>query len=243
MPRLAKFFLLLSLLSLAFIVGLKVGDSKQLSQPRVFFSGSKEVQDSASTSADKLKSTSISRGGGKSVQIRPEDAFLGDADAKLAIIEYADFQCPFCGRFFQEIEPLLKKEYIDTGKAKFVFKNSALLGKESVDAAIAALCAKEQNKFWEYHGKLYQNQMGENQGAFAIPILKRLAGELGLAIDQFDSCLDQEKYSAQVQSDTEEIKAMGYTTTPTTFIGETAIVGAQPYATFKTVIDEKLTAL
>lgn len=175
-----------------------------------------------------------------SIKVKPEDAVLGNASAKVTIIEFGDFQCPFCGRFFREVEPQLKKDYIETGKASFVYKHLAFLGKESVDAANASLCAKEQSKFWEYHDKLYQTQKGENQGAFALPALKQFAKELGLNSSQFDNCLDSQNYAAQVQVDTTEINSKGYFGTPTTFINDTVVVGAQPYVTFKAVIDEKL---
>ncbi len=174
------------------------------------------------------------------IAVKPEDPFLGKADAPLTVIEFADFQCPFCGRWHEQVFPELKKEYIDTGKVKFVYKNLAFLGKESSDAANAALCAKEQNKYWEYHDKLYTSQNGENQGAFSIDNLKKWAGELGLNTTQFNSCLDQQKYNEQVQADTAEANSNGLNSTPSTLVGTRPVIGAQPYATFKAAIEEEL---
>lgn len=94
------------------------------------------------------------------ITVSPSDPVKGDPNAKLTIVEFADYQCPFCEKMQTDIVPSIIKDYVDTGKAKFVFKNLAVLGKESVDAANAALCAKEQNKFWEYHDKLFAAQSG-----------------------------------------------------------------------------------
>lgn len=174
------------------------------------------------------------------VQVSPNDPMKGNPNAKLTIVEFADYQCPFCGRFQKDTLPQILKDYIDTGKAKFVFKNLAFLGKESTDAANAALCAKEQNKFWEYHDKLFASQNGENQGGFAIDKLKGFAADLGLNTTQFDNCLDSQKYNVQVTADSTEAGKSGFQSTPSTAVGTTAVIGAQPYAQFKAAIDAEL---
>src|SRR3989344_8886654 len=180
------------------------------------------------------KSTTVS------VEVTPDDPVLGKSNAKLTIVEFGDYQCPFCGRFFKEVQPSILKDYVDTGKVKFVYKNLAFLGKESTDAANAALCAKEQNKFWEYHAKLYNSQDGENQGAFSLDNLKKFAASLGLNAAKFDSCLDLQKYNSQVQSDLAEANKNGFTGTPSTAVGTVSVIGAQPYNEFKTIIDAEL---
>lgn len=177
------------------------------------------------------------------VKITSDDPVKGNVNAKLTIIEFGDYQCPFCGRFFKDVEPLILKDYVDTGKVKFIYKNLAFLGKESTDAANAALCAKEQNKFWEYHDKLYNSQSGENQGAFSTDNLKKFALDLGLNATKFNSCLDAQKYNSQVQADTAEANRNGFQGTPSTAIGTTPVIGAQPYAQFKTTIDSELAKL
>lgn len=175
------------------------------------------------------------------VKISPDDPLKGNPNAKLTIVNFADFQCPFCARFHQEVGRQIIKDFVDTGKAKFVFKNLAFLGKESVDAANAALCAKEQNKFWEYHDKLFNSQSGENQGGFAPDKLKSFAAELGLNTTQFNSCLDSQKYNAQVMADNAEAGRVGFTSTPSTAVGTVPIIGAQPYTQFKAAIEAELT--
>lgn len=168
------------------------------------------------------------------------DPVKGDPNAKLTIVNFADYQCPYCAKFHTDVEAQIIKDYVDTGKAKFVFKNLAFLGKESTDAANAALCAKEQNKFWEYHDKLFSSQAGENQGGFAPDKLKGFAADLGLNTTQFNSCLDAAKYNAQVTADNAEAAKNGFQSTPSTAVGTTPMVGAMPYAQFKTTIEAEL---
>ena len=176
------------------------------------------------------------------IQVTPNDPVLGDANAKLTIVEFADYQCPFCERFYTDTWPQIKKDYVDTGKVKFVYKNLAFLGQESTDAANAALCAKEQNKFWEYHDKLFTNQKAENSGGFSITNLKGFASDLGLNTDQFNQCLDAKKYSAQVSADNAEANKNGFNSTPSVAVGTVPMIGALPYSQFKSTIDAQLAA-
>lgn len=174
------------------------------------------------------------------VKVTGDDPVLGNPNAKLTVVEFADYQCPFCEKFFKDTFPQIKKDYVDTGKVKFVFKNLAFLGKESTDAANAAECAKEQNKFWEYHDYLFTHQGQENAGTFAPDKLKGYAATLGLNASQFNSCLDGQKYNAAVQADIAEANKNGFNSTPSTAVGKTPVVGAQPYAQFKAAIDAEL---
>ena len=98
--------------------------------------------------------------------LEDDDPFLGNPEAPVTIVEFGDFQCPFCGKFFRESEPQIIERYVKTGKAKLVYRDYAFLGPESEDAAVAAGCAGEQGKFWEFHDYLYNHQRGENGGAF-----------------------------------------------------------------------------
>lgn len=174
------------------------------------------------------------------VKLLEADPVKGDPKAKVTVTEFADFQCPFCGRFHTDAYLPIVKDYVDTGKVKFVYKQLAILGKESTDAANASLCAKEQNKFWEYFDYLYTHQQGENQGAFSPDNLKKFAAELGLNISQFNTCLDDQKYNDQVQADIAEATRLGFNSTPSIAVGKTPIIGAQPYAQFKAAIEAEL---
>lgn len=174
------------------------------------------------------------------VKVTADDPVKGDPKAKVTVVEFADYQCPFCARFHSDVYLPIVKEYVDTGKVKFVFKNLAFLGQESTDAANAALCAKEQNKFWEFHDHLFTNHNGENQGAFSNENLKGFAATLGLATEQFNGCLDSAKYQKQVDADQAEANKNGFNSTPSTVVGTTPVVGAQSYASFKSLIDAEL---
>ncbi len=175
------------------------------------------------------------------IKIGPNDHILGDKNAKISIVEFADFRCPFCEKFFQQSESQLIKEYVDTGKAKFVFKNYAFLGPQSTWASEAAECAGEQGKFWEYHDWLYANQAPEsNLNYYSKNNLIKYAGNVGLDAAQFASCLNSDSTAARVADDLAQGQAAGVTGTPTVFINGQKIVGAQPYVNFQTVIDSFL---
>lgn len=165
---------------------------------------------------------------------------LGNPNAKVKIVEFGDFRCPFCDRFFKEVEPQLK-EYLDAGKAVFYFRHYQFLGPASVVAGNAAECANEQNKFWAFHDYLYQNQPPESDTSlYTTANLTKIAGKLGLNTAQFSSCLASQKYSQKVEEDLTAGQQAGTTGTPTVFINGQKIVGAQPYANFKAIIDDAL---
>ncbi len=164
----------------------------------------------------------------------------GDAGAPVTIVEYADFQCTYCDAFFRTVEPRLLSEYVQTGKAKLVFKNFPWIGEESRLAAEAAACAGAQGKFWEYHDHLYSSQRGENSGTFAVPNLKRFAAQLRLDRAAFDACVDGHAYKAAVDADLNEVRSLGLTSTPTFVINGQRVVGAQEYSVFAGVIERKL---
>jgi len=176
-------------------------------------------------------------------QISSSDFVLGDQNAAVTIIEYSDFQCPFCGKFFKETESVLREKYIKTGKVKFIYRNFAFLGQESLWAANAARCAGEQNKFWQYHDYLYGNQSGENQDAFSKDNLKSFAVVLGLDKEKFNACLDSEKYTDLIQKETKAGGESGVQGTPASFINGTLYPGALPIATFTQIIDDELNKL
>jgi protein-disulfide isomerase len=164
----------------------------------------------------------------------------GSAAAPVTIVEYGDFQCPNCGAFARGTEGELIRRYIDTGKAKLVWKNFAWIGNESKVAAQAATCAADQGKFWEYHDYLYTHQRGENTGNLSSPNLKAFASALGLDRAPFDACLDSGRYRTVVDNDGNEVRRLGLTGTPTFVINGTRVVGAQPISVIAGLIDQKL---
>lgn len=124
--------------------------------------------------------------------------------------------------------------YIKTGKVKYVYQHLAILGPDSETAAAASECAGEQNKFWDYHAVLFQNQA---RGAFTKENLKRFAAGLGLDTRTFNACVDGDKYLAKIRAETEAAKKQGFTGTPAFTINGQQIVGAQPYEQFERVIN------
>jgi protein-disulfide isomerase len=161
----------------------------------------------------------------------------GNSNAKVTVVEFADYQCPFCKRYHDTVGPDLLKQYVDSGKINFVYKHSAFLGQESIWAAQAAECAADQGKFWEYHDLLFSKQNGENVGTFTKDNLIKYAQELKLDAAKFDPCLKNDETLARVQADTLEGRDVGVTGTPTFFINGKPLVGAQPLQAFQQQID------
>ena len=171
------------------------------------------------------------------------DVILGDPKAPVTLIEFGDYQCPFCGRFFEQVEIPLRENYIKPGKVKMVFRNFQFLGPESIAAAEAAECAKDQKQFWAFHDALYETEIKdgrENNGNLNKDLFLKLADELKLDHSAFASSFDSKKYVGQVEKDTDNAKALGVNSTPTTFVNSQKLVGALPYAQFKAAIDSIL---
>ncbi|HVT01531.1 MAG TPA: DsbA family protein [Patescibacteria group bacterium] len=165
----------------------------------------------------------------------------GNKNAKVTIVEFADFRCPFCERYFTDTESQIMKDYVDTGKVKYEFRNYQFLGDASVVAGNAAECANEQGKFWDYHEWLYKNQPDESDTSmYNTDGLAKGAEEIGLDVTKFRDCLDSKKYASNLDKDLNEGKSIGVTGTPTFYINGRQLVGAQPYLAFKTIIDEEL---
>ena len=156
------------------------------------------------------------------------------------LIEFSDFQCPFCGRFYVQTESQIDEAYIQSGKVRFGYFNFAFLGPESTWAAEGAECASDQDKYWEYHDVLYSSQSGENQGAFNKDNLKKFAEGLGLDTSAFNECLDSGKYTQLIQDESSMASSIGVRSTPTFLINGQAVVGAQPYEIFQQTIDSLL---
>lgn len=165
---------------------------------------------------------------------------LGNKNAKVTMIEFSDFQCPFCRSFWRDTFTQIKKEYIDTGKVRFAYRHLPLgFHPGAIPAAEATECANEQGKFWEMHDKIFQEQDKQGTGTiqFTIDDVKKWAKDIGLNLD---SCLDSKKYAKNVTEDEQTAQKIGATGTPTFVINGQLVVGAQPFASFKTLIDAEL---
>lgn len=175
---------------------------------------------------------------GETIQVSADDdPVKGNANAPVTIIEFSEFQCPFCGRFARDTLPSIQKDYIDTGKVKIVYRDF-IVHSTSRSAQIASECADEQGKYWEYHDLLFENQ----DKVVDVENLKQFASDIGLNTATFNSCLDSEKYGSEVDSDTSYGRSVGVTGTPSFFINGKKVVGAQPYSVFKAEIEAALSA-
>jgi protein-disulfide isomerase len=166
----------------------------------------------------------------------PSDGFhsLGPTNAPITIVEFSDYQCPFCRRWHDEVYQKLLAAY--PGKIKFVYRNLPLtsIHPDAQAAAEAAMCAGEQNVYWQYHDKLFGSEILGN-GAYT-----QYAQELNLNMDAFNACVSNHKYQAAIKADSDFALNLGVSSTPTFFINGLAIVGAQPLDIFKQVIDKEL---
>lgn len=169
---------------------------------------------------------------------------LGSEDAKVTVIEFSDFQCPFCKSLFETSLPQLKSEYIDTGKVKFHYRHYPLtaIHPNAMKSAIASECANDQDRFWDYHDKLFtsQDEWANLATTAASDKFKEYASGLGLNTGNFNSCLDSDKFKDQVDQDLSDGTAAGVNGTPATFVNGILISGAVPFDQFKTQIDAAL---
>lgn len=175
-----------------------------------------------------------------------DDPFLGKDNAPVTIIEFSDYQCPFCSRFYLQTEKQIIDEYVDTGKVKFVYRDFPLtsIHPDAQISAEASECADEQGKFWEYHNILFEKQ--DEWVGNAETMLKKYAADLKLDTNKFNTCLDTNKYASEVDSDSNDAVAAGGRGTPYFVVLDdngdvTGVVsGAQPFTAFKSAIEATL---
>ena len=211
---------------------------EQLREPIREFLASQRQQQARAQLVDDLKS----KGAGVKVMLDPprvnvavgaNDPTKGPASAPVTIIEYSDFQCPFCARVNPTLDQVLK---VYGDKVRIVLKDFPLPNHpEAPKAAEAAHCAGEQGKYWELHDRMFANQQ-----ALQVPMIKQYATQLGIDMNAFSQCLDSGKHSARVAENLKSGEALGVGSTPTLYVNGRPVVGAQPFETFKMVIDEEL---
>lgn len=166
----------------------------------------------------------------------PTDGYpsLGPDDAEITIVEFSDFQCPFCRRFHAETYQALLDAY--PGQIRFVYRNLPLtsIHPNAMPAAIASLCANDQNAYWDYHAKLFSNETLDEATYI------QYASDLGMDLDKFTACLSDGSHDAFIQEDMQFALDLGVQSTPTFFVNGLAIVGAQPLENFQQIIDKEL---
>jgi protein-disulfide isomerase len=166
---------------------------------------------------------------------------LGVADAPVIVEVWSDFQCPACGRFAIEIKPSVIDDYVRDGRVRFVYRDFAFLGNESVDASIAARCGEQQGRFWQVHDFLFANQAGENRGAFAPARLEQIAQAAGLDLDAYRTCRADAAARTAVSADTAQGRAAGVNATPTLAVNG-QLMQIVSYAELRSAIDAALGA-
>jgi len=163
--------------------------------------------------------------------------FIGNPNADVVIIEFSDFQCPYCRRFATGTWPQVKEEFVDTDEVLFGYMHLATLGRESTFAAAASECAAEQGRFWDYHDLLYERAQGANSGTFSKEGLKSLGAELGINIDEFDECVDSERTLEIVYQDGAIANELVIRGTPTFAINGRSAVGSMPVENFRLLVE------
>jgi protein-disulfide isomerase len=180
---------------------------------------------------------------------------LGDPNAPVTVVEWGDYQCPFCAQFAQQMQPQLIADYVATGKVKFEYRDFAFLDRklsigsdgkvkesgvgDSVRAAEAAACAADQGKFWTYHDTIFANHNGENQGAYSTARLEEMARLSGLDMTAFNQCVDNRTHKAEIEQMYLERNDLGIDSTPTFVVnGKLVMIGG--YADLKNAIDAAL---
>jgi protein-disulfide isomerase len=174
-------------------------------------------------------------------KMNPDAQSIGSKDAKVVVVAFEDFQCPYCKRSHDETYSKLKTEYIDTGKVLFVHYDLAFLGPESISSSNASLCAAEQNKFWQYRDALYKNQVPEhNVGNFSSENLSKYAKSIGMDVVRFDECISLNKFEEEINKNREFAESYGIGSTPTFVINGQLLKGARPYTELSTIINNLL---
>ncbi|MFZ3301967.1 MAG: DsbA family protein [Microgenomates group bacterium] len=182
-----------------------------------------------------------------------DDPILGDKNAKVTIIEFSDYECPFCKRHFDETFPQLVKEYVDKGLVKIVFRDLPLSFHDpmATTEAIAANCAREQgddSTYFKYHHEIFKRTKSNGNG-LSLTDLYKISDDLKLNTTKLKTCIDDPKQKEEVQKDLSDASSVGASGTPAFFIGKSTddgtieaplTSGAQPFSVFKTIIDELL---
>lgn len=165
---------------------------------------------------------------------------LGEVDAPVVMIAYSEFQCPFCGRFARETEPVLIEDYVEDGRLRIEWRDFPYLGEESTAAALGARAAAQQDAFWEFEQAMFDNQQPPNSGRITAEFLADVAEGVGLDRERFLDDLDSDEVAAAVARDFQEGQSIGVTGTPAFLINGRPVMGAQPTEVFVQVVEEAL---
>jgi protein-disulfide isomerase len=167
---------------------------------------------------------------------------VGEVDAPVVMVEYSDFQCPFCGVFARDTHPQLMERYVADGTLRIEYRDTPILGEESTTAALGGRAAANQGAFWEFHDEVFSEDRERNAGELAADRLVEMAADLGLDVERFAQDLEDPAAMEAVQRDRREAQELGVSSTPAFLINGRPILGAQPLDTFVAVIEEAAAA-
>lgn len=163
---------------------------------------------------------------------------VGAVDAPVVMVEWSDYQCPFCGSFARDTKPVLLDRYVDEGLLRIEYRDLPILGEESNLAALAARAAARQDAFWAYHDRLFAEERPVNGGMLTREYLLGLAGDLDLDVERFAADLDDPEVAAAVRADLEEGRQLGITATPAFLINGRPLLGGQPTEVFERIVEQ-----
>ncbi|MDW8394824.1 MAG: thioredoxin domain-containing protein [Anaerolineae bacterium] len=173
------------------------------------------------------------------VSVRAPNA-QGDPNAPVLIVEYSDFECTYCRRFYAETFPKIIQDYVKTGKVRITYKHFPVLAESSGFKAEAAECAADQGKFWEFHNLLFSGRIPAGNRETVQPLLVEAARELGMNVEAFTACLNDGRTRIRVGEDFQEAQSFDVRGTPSFWINGQLLVGAQPYIAFQSAIERAL---
>ena len=163
---------------------------------------------------------------------------LGEPDAPVVMVAYSEFQCPFCGKFARDTEPVLVEKFVEDGTLRIEWRDFPYLGAESTVAARGGRAAAAQDRFWEFEEAMYADQLPPNSGDLDEDYLVSVAEDIGLDVDRFREDLDSPEAKRAVQEDFAEGQAIGVTGTPAFIINGVPVIGAQPTEVFERTIEK-----
>lgn len=216
------------LLPLAFVVGLSVG--------YLFWGRDAPAPPAAPQAAAQAPQAAVTEQEVKRYNVPvDDDPAIGPEDAPITLIEFSDYECPYCGRWYEQVFTRLRQEYPDT--VRIVYRDFPLtsIHPNAAPAAEAANCANEQDSYWEFHDKLFSGEYDLGEQAYV-----QYAEDLGLDVEQFENCLESGRYNDEVMADYQFAAELGVRSTPTFFLNGIPLVGAQPFDVFKQVIEKEL---
>lgn len=251
LPRSANVYLVITLIIFSFLLGMLSNKVMYLENIQKSGSGDSLTNNPSDYAAQAPQAIPTEDTAPKKVSI-DNDPVLGDKDAKVTLIDFTDYECPFCKRYFDDTFSQIKKEYIDTGKIKYIVRDLPLSFHQNAHKeSQAAECARElggDEAYFKYHDEIFKRTTSNGTG-IALDQLPVIANDLGLDGAVLQSCLDADKYKTEVDKDIADASKVGASGTPTFFIGKsssdgviigTKLVGAQPFSAFRVEIDNQL---